>query len=120
MLQDISHLDCYRVKTGLFASTAQNGRNGFFILPGPHKRVKLQVMVSSGMDWEHVSVKPVNENRCPTWDEMCYVKDTFWAKDEVVIQYHPAETEYVNLHPFVLHLWMPTYTPLPVPPLIFV
>ena len=39
---------------------------------------------------------------------------------EVEIQYHPAETEYVNLDPFVLLLWRPTYTPLPVPPLIFV
>ena len=43
--------------------------------------------------------------RCPTWKEMCYVKDIFWNRDECVIQFHPPESEYVNTHPYCLHLW---------------
>lgn len=78
--------------------------------------------------WEHVSVhireyskkggKRVERHRPPTWDEMCYVKRLFWADDEVVVQFHPAESEYVNLHQHVLHLWkLGGEATFPTPPL---
>ena len=54
-------------------------------------------------EWEHVSVSL--PNRCPTWDEMCFVKDLFWDKDETVIQFHPRDAEYVSYHDYCLHLW---------------
>lgn len=53
--------------------------------------------------WEHVSVS--RHDRCPTWDEMQWVKEMFWADDEVVVQYHPAKDRYVNRMPYCLHLW---------------
>ena len=53
--------------------------------------------------WEHVSVSL--RNRCPTWDEMCLVKDIFWRDDECVVQFHPPKNEYINVHPYCLHLW---------------
>jgi hypothetical protein len=36
---------------------------------------------------------------------MCLVKRMFWRDDETVIQFYPTQSEYVNLHPGVLHLW---------------
>jgi hypothetical protein len=75
--------------------------------------------------WEHVSVRiserkgKILTDRTPTWNEMCLVKDLFWDKEDCVIQYHPAESEYVNQHKFVLHLWRPKSV-FPVPPKILV
>jgi hypothetical protein len=40
----------------------------------------------------------------------------FWAEDECVVQFHPAKKDYVNIHPFTLHLWKPTESWLPAPP----
>jgi hypothetical protein len=53
--------------------------------------------------WEHVSVSLAN--RCPTWEEMCIIKSLFWDDDDVVLQFHPPKSDYVNQHPFCLHLW---------------
>ena len=61
------------------------------------------VVWSNGGGWEHVSVS--FPNRCPTWEEMCIVKEMFWRDEETVVQYHPKKSEYVNLHPYCLHLW---------------
>ncbi len=76
------------------------------------------VVWSFGGGWEHVSVSFAN--RCPSWDEMCQVKDMFWRDDECVIQYHPPKSEYVNMHPYCLHLWKPKELELPMPPSWFV
>lgn len=54
-------------------------------------------------DWEHVSVSCAD--RCPTWDEMCAVKDLFWTGEETVVQFHPRKSRYKNHHEFCLHLW---------------
>jgi hypothetical protein len=70
------------------------------------------------LDWEHVSVSC--RNRCPNWPEMCFVKDLFWADDEVVMQLHPAKKDYVNQHPYCLHMWKPIAEIIPLPPRIMV
>jgi hypothetical protein len=72
-----------------------------------------RVIVSWGMGWDHVSVS--TRRRCPTWAEMCYVKQAMFEPEEVVVQYHPAESEYVNCHKFCLHLWRPQAAELPIP-----
>lgn len=64
--------------------------------------------------WDHVSVS--YPDRCPTWDEMCMVKDIFFRDDECVAQYHPAKKDYVNLHPYCLHLWRCQDREIPKPP----
>jgi len=56
-----------------------------------------------GRPMEHVSVSLAR--RCPTWDEMCMIKDIFWNDDECVIQFHPPKSQYVNVHPYCLHMW---------------
>jgi len=40
----------------------------------------------------------------------------FWDAEDVVIQYHPAKSEYVNVHDNCLHLWRPVGVELPTPP----
>lgn len=85
------------------------------------KDVALVVIASAGSDeipWEHVSVS--TRNRCPTWDEMAWVKRLFFADEEAVVQYHPPKSQYVNHHPFCLHLWKPIGLELPLPPTLAV
>jgi hypothetical protein len=93
---------------------------GVFMVPAvlnPGRR-NLNIIASGGAlsGWDHVSVSlNMNAKTCPTWEEMCYVKDLFWEPDEWVVQYHPARKDYVNDHPGVLHLWKPIKETLPLP-----
>lgn len=73
---------------------------------------------SNGGGWDHVSASTIN--RCPTWDEMCVIKDIFFDEDECCIEYHPAKADYVNVHDYCLHIWKPQNVELPKPPKIFV
>jgi hypothetical protein len=59
-------------------------------------------------------------DRCPTWEEMCQINDMFWDKTDCVVQFHPPESEYVNNHPYCLHLWKPIGIALPMPDSILV
>lgn len=68
--------------------------------------------------WEHVSVSLAH--RTPTWMEMAMVKELFWEDEEVVVQYHPARSQYVNYHPYTLHLFRHASIPFPVPPPVLV
>lgn len=90
-----------RVTTGRFASEPSFGNNGLFYFK--YKNRKIKVIASDGAGWDHVSVSL--KHRCPTWHEMCWIKDLFFEKEETVIQFHPAESEYKNFHEFTLHLW---------------
>jgi hypothetical protein len=111
----------YRLKKHYdLASDDSYGNNGFFTIP--HYRIAdyfFGVQASDGEGWEHASIslftKKGTVKRCPIWEEMCYIKDIFWDKTDTVIQYHPAEKDYVNMHPFVLHLWRPINIELPLP-----
>ena len=100
------------------ASDSSFGNNGCFVIESIKKGRTLYVIASNGMGWEHVSVHVLDgkEQRTPTWREMCFIKDLFWDGEDVVIQYHPMKSEYVNNHPFTLHLWRPTELMIPRPP----
>lgn len=74
----------------------------------------LFIISSKGMGWEHVSVS--TRKRIPNWLEMSFVKDLFFSEDEVVMQLHPAKKNYINAHPYVLHLWKPELAEIPLPP----
>ena len=95
---------------------------GFFEIPGPCGMV-LRCVVSNalpddGILWEHVSISL--RNRCPNWQEMNFIKDVFWGEDEAVMQLHPPKKDYVNCHPYCLHLWRPVHVEVPMPPSIMV
>lgn len=94
--------------------TAVDGGNGWVTLRGKC----LYVVYSKGGGWDHVSVSLAN--RCPTWEEMCEVKDIFFWPCECCVEYHPAKADYVNLYPYCLHIWRPQDVELPKPPRIFV
>jgi|LSQX01.2.fsa_nt_gb hypothetical protein len=64
---------------------------------------RAHIIFSWGGGWDHVSVS--FRRRTPTWDEMCEIKDMFFRADETVVQFHPEEDEYINQHPYCLHLW---------------
>lgn len=106
-----------RVKTGDFATTERDGNNGLFLIPCGSDLI--QCIVSDGLGWEHVSVtvrvKGRQKYEIPTWEIMCWMKEVYWDDEDVVVQYHPKKSEYVNNHPYVLHLWRPTELVLPVP-----
>ena len=72
------------------------------------------VVFSWGGGWDHVSVS--FRNRLPTWDEMCEVKSMFFKPEETAWEYHPMESEYVNNHPYALHIWRLQKIELPIPP----
>ena len=76
------------------------------------------VVYSNGGGWDHVFVSL--PNRCPTWDEMCDIKDIFFNENECCIEYHPKKQDYVNIHRYCLHIWKPQDVELPTPPKIFV
>lgn len=75
---------------------------GFFI-SGPLRIISSGIPGSGEPPWEHVSISCAD--RCPTWEEMQYVKELFWDDTETVLQFHPRCNKYKNLHPFTLHLW---------------
>lgn len=117
----------YRMRTGQLGTNADAGRNGVFIFPALLAAHRLAVLRAIASDetgwieskmplpaWEHVSVStPI---RCPTWEEMCYIKNIFWDEEDVVIQFHPRKSDYVNFHPYCLHLWRPVGIELITPP----
>lgn len=104
----------YRVRRGMFASTEDDGNNGAFFIPNVLGQVPLKIIASDGEGWEHVSVSL--HHRTPTWEEMCKVKALFWDDEDVVMQLHPAKSQYVNNHRYCLHLWRPIGQDIPTPP----
>ena len=74
----------------------------------------LRIIASIGEGWEHVSVSRIS--RCPNWAEMCQIKNLFFEPSECVVQYHPPADEYVNHHPYCLHLWRLEKGEFPMPP----
>lgn len=100
-------LNAGRVRKGPYATDDNDGPQGKFFVLGPLGET-LKIIASAGLTrvehgWEHVSVS--REARCPTWEEMAFVKYLFWRPEETVVQFHPAAAHYVNHHPFCLHLW---------------
>jgi hypothetical protein len=105
-----------RCRSGQFASQDSDGCNDFFRLLICSEW--LNIIASDGEGWKHVSVSRCwDGNKVPTWQMMCVVKDLFFEPEGWVVQFHPAESEYVNNHPGCLHLWKPD-APFPTPPSI--
>lgn len=100
-------LTCYThlVTPGRWIRNHQcRGFDGRFLLP----HAKLSVLISAGRkadggDWLHVSL--AHEFRMPTYAEIAEVKRRFVGAERKAIQVFPAESVYVNLHPYCFHLW---------------
>jgi len=112
----------YRIRMGPMRSDESYGNNGQFLMPYPDGSSDLLlVQISDGGGWDHasVTVRTVDGNtagRCPTWEEMCYVKEVFFRPDECVVQYHPPKSVNINAHDHCLHLWRPQNEHVVMPP----
>ena len=111
----------------MYISDSSYGFNGLFRIPKDGRIVRC--IASDGSDmpidepqwkWQHVSVTVEGETHPPRWSLMCWVKDLFWDDEDRVVQFHPAKSQYVNLHPACLHLWRPLVEKLPTPDAIMV
>lgn len=115
-MKDLSKLTQYRNKEEekhYFPNGINSNTAGFFEIPLKTGRVAY-VTADKREGWEHVAVATICS--CPTWEEMCQIKDYFWEDEEIVIQYHPKKSEYVNKCKTCLHLWKPILSVIPTPP----
>lgn len=122
-MKDLHNLDRYRQtdhERRYYGCDGDSGNGCFKVFVAGRS---FFVIASNGGGWDHVSVTPCNRKRqtCPTWDEMCAIKDMFFEPEEGVVQYHPAKSQYVNNHPYCLHLWRPNNgVEIPFPDIAFV
>ena len=96
---------------------------GAFLIPARQAEGRRLFIVASNAEepttegWEHVSVSlPDSPSKCPSWPEMCRVKDLFWDPEQCVVQFHPPQSQYVNNHSGCLHLWHRPSYPFTTPP----
>jgi hypothetical protein len=110
-------LERYRQTKGTWKSSPGKPFGLFYV---PFRTAMLKVIACDGLEtgWDHVSVSL--PNRCPNWEEMCHVKSLFWDDEDTVMQFHPPKSEYVNNHPYCLHLWRPVGKAVELPPSILV
>jgi hypothetical protein len=110
-MKNLNYLNEYRVK--FKDGNSGDEFNGMFQL-----RINgspATIIASNGLGWEHVSIS--HTNRIPSWETMCKVKELFFEDNEVVMQLHPRKEDYVNNHPYCLHLWKPIDQDIPTPPI---
>lgn len=98
------------------AGVPLNDHGGCFLIPC--NGVTLRVIAAVGMGWDHVSLSL--ENRCPTWEEMEFIKRLFFLPTEWAMQLHAPPSQHISIHPYCLHLWRPQKQKLPIPPAILV
>lgn len=120
---DMKFPDEFRDRSHEMFHSPNGAPYGLFQVPGRHANGRALRIIACDADatgWEHVSVGiPGSPSKCPSWEEMCIVKGLFWDVTDCVVQFHPAESEYVNNHAGCLHLWR-YVAGFPQPPSILV
>jgi hypothetical protein len=121
-VRNLHELDRFRI-TDPAALARVNGwsgddRAGSFTITSPLDGATMVVVASNNDGWDHVSVS--RKNRVPNWAEMSAIHRMFFKDDEVAMQLHMPPSDHINIHPFVLHLWRPHDSTIPLPPKIFV
>jgi hypothetical protein len=117
-LEKLLKAERWRVRDGRWASRETDGWNGHFLVPLDGE-IYL-VRISDGWGWRHLSVTNFQRKAVPSWQAMCRLKDLFFADDSWIVQFHPAKSDYINDHPFCLHLWESLDEKMPTPPVILV
>lgn len=110
------------IKQNKYIEIKKEGRDGIGgVIYDKNTRVKLNFIMSWGAGWEHCSVSITDRyKRTPSWEQMCFIKNSFWNENECCVEYHPAKKDYVNNHEYCLHIWKPIEQELPMPPSIMV
>lgn len=111
--------DLEEIKKNGYLKIKKEGSDGFGgSFYDKKSRCNLNFIMSWGAGFEHCSVSL--PNRCPSWEQMCAIKELFWRDDETCMELHPAKENYVNNHPYCLHIWKPINKEIPLPPSIMV
>lgn len=111
--------DLEEIKKNGYLTIKKEGADGFGgSFYDKKTRCNLNFIFSWGAGWEHCSVSL--PTRCPSWEQMCVMKDLFWNDDEVCMQLHPAKKDYINNMQYCLHIWKPIDKKIPTPPTIMV
>jgi hypothetical protein len=119
-MKNLNYLNSYRQE--YFGIMGDSG-NGRFLIPNSSGTKMFHVLASNGFGWEHVSIslRPIVNpeesciERCPNWLEMEEAKKLFFEDSETVMQICPKEEDYINNHPYVLHLWRRVEKEISVP-----
>lgn len=107
------------IKKNGYLTIKKEGQDGFGgTFYDKKSRCHLNFIMSWGAGFEHCSVSM--PTRCPSWEQMCVMKELFWEDDECCMQLHPPKKNYVNNHPYCLHIWRPINEEIPQPPSIMV
>jgi hypothetical protein len=106
------NLEKFRGNHPHYVEAPEGSIEGYFLIQKGNKR--LQVISGCGDGWDHVSVSL--PHRCPTWEEMNWVKNRFFEDEEMVIQLHPPKSKYINIGKYVLHMWRPWHQEIELPP----
>jgi hypothetical protein len=117
-LEKLLRANRWRVRKGQMASDETCGWNGHFIVPLEGEI--WHVILSDQLGWKHLSVTNAQKKVMPSWNIMCRLKEAFFGDEDWVCQFHPAKEDYVNDHPFCLHLWQSLDEPMPHPSFVFV
>lgn len=112
-------LESYRIVAGQLASKPGAPYGAFDNVPGPCGD-KLYIIIDDGerTGWEHVSVS--KKRHPPNWAEMCWVKDLCWHDEDIVLQFHPSKSHYINNFSKCLHMWRQVGAKQAMPPEILV
>jgi hypothetical protein len=72
-------------------------------LPGKGYVVIISGTVKEGRRWVHLSFS--RGDRVPDWEELKAIKGRFLGDEASAIQVFPPKSQWVNVHPYCLHLW---------------
>lgn len=106
------NLEKFRREHSLYVIPEEGSIEGYFEIMYGNKR--LHVISGCGEGWDHVSVSLIH--RCPTWEEMNWIKDRFFEAEECVVQFHPPKSKYINIGKYALHMWRPWASQYELPP----
>ena len=107
-----ANLEKFRFDHPSYVIAEEGSIEGSFEIMYGNKR--LRVISGCGDGWDHVSVSL--KHRCPTWEEMNWIKNQFFKPEECVVQFHPPKSLYINLGKTALHLWRPWASQYTLPP----
>ena len=111
-------LERWRVQQGPMASLPRDMEGCFIIKNLNNGAQGLRLIVSYGMDWDHVSVS--RKSRTPSYEDMRWAMKMCFHPDAVAMELHVPESDHINCHAYCLHLWRPQGVEIPQPPGIMV
>ena len=95
-------------------------RHGEFEIPITDNKHAFVICSKNSMGWDHVSLhiteasgEPIK--RTPSNEDMQFIRNLLFLEDEIVTEFHPAKKDYINNHPYVLHMWHSTNDCIEIP-----